>query len=309
MKQTNRRNEDVQGMQRQTIRVGVRLFFKFLNQLCRNPLEDANSSRPFRQKESPAVPRSLGRTKALSLPRRFIADLLWASHGVEAVTFERRMNLAPLVAARQESAARPGWCAIFTKAFGLVCARRAELRCSYLSYPWPRLHESASNVAAVAVERRLDGEEAVLIAHLRDPERRSLTEIEAWLRQCRHAPAEQIGSFRRILQITRLPRPLRRLFWLLALNWGRHRCRFLGTFGVSVTAGLGATALGVRCPLTTILHYGIFDDDGHIDVRLTFDHRVLDGGNVARALCDLEDVLCGEILAELEKSASVPSLT
>ncbi|MGH7227559.1 MAG: hypothetical protein ACRELF_30475 [Gemmataceae bacterium] len=250
------------------------------------------------------MPRSLGRTLALSLPRRFIADLLWASRGVEAVTFERRMNLAPLVAARQESAARLGWCAIFTKAYALVSARRAELRRSYLSYPWPRLHESASNVAAIAVERRFNGEEAVLIAHLRDPERRNLDEIENWLRQCRQAPPQQISSFRRILQITRLPRPLRRLAWLLGLNWGRHRSRFLGTFGVSVTAGLGATALGVRCPLTTILHYGIFDDDGHIDVRLTFDHRVLDGGNVARALCELEDVLRGEILTELENGVS-----
>ncbi len=245
--------------------------------------------------------RPIGRTLALSLSRRFVVDLLWAARKIDAVTFERRMNLAQLIAARQESAVRPGWCAIFTKAYALVSARRPELRRAYLSFPWPRLHESAGNIAAIAIERRLDGEDAVLIAHQRDPEQRSLVEIESWLRYCRQAPPEQVGSFRRILQLSRLPRPVRRLAWFLGLNWGRQRERCLGTFGVSVTAGLGATALGVRAPITTILHYGIFEPEGSIDVRLTFDHRVLDGGTVARAMRELEDTLHGEILSELRK--------
>ncbi len=253
-----------------------------------------------------------GHTRSLSPSRRFIADLLWASRAVEAVTFERCMHLAPLVAARLESATRFGWCAIFTKAYAHVCIRRPELRRAYLSFPWPQLYESAENVAAVAVERDLEGEKAVLIAHLSNPERRSLAEIEAWLQRCRHAPLEQIGSFRRILLVTRLPRPLRRLAWFVGLNWGRQRGRNFGTFGVSVTAGMGAAAVGVRGPLTTILHYGVFKPDGTIDVRLTFDHRVLDGGNVARALCELEDVLHSEILAELRKDhieeQSLPSV-
>ncbi len=255
------------------------------------------------------MPCPVGRTLSLSLPRRFIADLLWASRNIEAVTVERRMYLAPLVAARQENPARPGWCAIFTKAYAIVCARRPELRRAYLSLPWPRLYESAGNIAAIAVERRLAGEESVLVAHLRDPQDRSLAAIEAWLRRCRQAAPEQIGSFRRIMQVTRLPRPLRRLAWLIGLNWGRQRDRNFGTFGVSVTAGLGAAALGVRCPLTTILHYGVLEPNGALDVRLTFDHRVLDGGNVARALRDLEDTLHGEILAELRNDRDSPRIT
>jgi hypothetical protein len=252
-----------------------------------------------------AVPRRLCRSLGLSVSRRFVVDLLWAARKIEAVTFERCMNLAPLVTARKENTARPGWCAIFTKAYALVCARRPELSRVYLSFPWPRLHEPAGNIAAIAIERRLDGENAVLIAHQREPEHRSLAEIESWLRHCRQAPPEQIGSFRRILQVTRLPRPVRRLAWFVGLNWGRQRERCLGTFGISVTAGLGATAIGVRAPITTILHYGVFEPDGSIDVRLTFDHRVLDGGTVARALRDLEDTLLGEILAELRKDNSL----
>jgi pyruvate/2-oxoglutarate dehydrogenase complex dihydrolipoamide acyltransferase (E2) component len=52
--------------------------------------------------------------------------------------------------------------------------------------------------------------------------------------------------------------------------------------------------------LTTTLNYGQFEPDGTLDVRLTYDHRVLDGSTVARALVALEAVLHGEILAELK---------
>jgi pyruvate/2-oxoglutarate dehydrogenase complex dihydrolipoamide acyltransferase (E2) component len=51
--------------------------------------------------------------------------------------------------------------------------------------------------------------------------------------------------------------------------------------------------------LTSTLNYGVIAPDGSVDVRLTYDHRVLDGATVARALADLERVLNCEILAEL----------
>jgi hypothetical protein len=41
-----------------------------------------------------------------------------------------------------------------------------------------------------------------------------------------------------------------------------------------------------------------------VDVRIVYDHRVLDGATVARALARLEDVLNGEIAAELSGSAA-----
>ena len=52
-------------------------------------------------------------------------------------------------------------------------------------------------------------------------------------------------------------------------------------------------------PLTTGLNYGVVSADGSVDVRLTYDHRVLDGGTAARALADMEAVMNGPILAEL----------
>ncbi len=44
-----------------------------------------------------------------------------------------------------------------------------------------------------------------------------------------------------------------------------------------------------------------FDDEGNVNVRIVYDHRVLDGATVARALARLEEVLTGEIAVELER--------
>jgi hypothetical protein len=107
-------------------------------------------------------------------------------------------------------------------------------------------------------------------------------------------------NFSQALLLSRLPLPLRRFLWWLALYTdGAARAHFFGTFGISVVASLGAGGLHVLSPLTTTLNYGTFEADGTIDVRLTYDHRVTDGAPIARALAALEEVLHGEIRAEL----------
>ena len=61
---------------------------------------------------------------SLSLPRRFVCGLLHFARKVPTVPVQRRMNIAPLMAARQQADPRPSWCALFTKAYGMVCAAR-----------------------------------------------------------------------------------------------------------------------------------------------------------------------------------------
>ena len=238
------------------------------------------------------MPQPTGRYVPLSLPRRFICDLVHFAHRVPTVPVQRHMNIAPLVAAREAALPRPSWCAVFTKAYGFVCAAFPELRRAYLSFPWPHLYEHPINVASVAVERRVNDEDAVFFAHLRRPETRGLRELDAELRRFKEQPIESIADFRRMLLVTRLPRPLRRLAWWIGLNaWGRKKAHYLGTFGVSVYAGLGATSLHPLSPVTSALNYGVIDGDGNVDVRIIYDHRVLDGATVARALAEMEHVL------------------
>ena len=241
-----------------------------------------------------------GRNLALSLPRRFICDLVHFAHKVPTVPVQRRMNVAALVAARRAAVTRPSWCAVFTKAYACVAAETPELRRAYMGFPRPHLYEHPLSIASVAIERRFGDEDAVFFAPIRSPDARPLRELDEQLRGYKESPVESVASFRRVLLISRLPRPLRRFAWWFGLNaWGRKRAAYMGTFGVSVYAGLGAASLHPLSPLTTALNYGVIDPDGGIDVRVIYDHRVMDGATVARALGRMEEVLHTQILDEL----------
>jgi hypothetical protein len=240
-----------------------------------------------------------GRAVPLSRPRRLIGDLMHFAAGVPTVPVQRRMNLAPLIAARLSHPARPSWTAIFTKALALVAAEYPELRRAYCKFPWPHLYEYPASVAAVTVEREYRGELAVLALRVKDPAARPVTEISQAIREATTAPVESIPAFRRMLSLSAWPRPVRRFVWWLGLNVGRQRANYFGTFGVSVYSALGAESLHPLSPLTTTLNYGVFSPDGTVDVRLVYDHRVLDGATVARALARLEWVLNTTLAAEL----------
>jgi hypothetical protein len=241
-----------------------------------------------------------GHSLPLSSPRRLVGDLLHFARKVPSIPVQRRINIAALCDARARAAGRPGWCAIFLKAYSLVAARTPELRRAYMGWPWPRLYEHPVNVASVAVSRDYRGEPAVLFAHFQSPEEQPLNQLEAHLRHFMAAPVESIGLYRRALRVSRLPRPLRRLLWWVGLNSsGPKRAKRMGTLGLSAYSGLGAESLHPISPLTTTLTYGVIGSDGATDVRLVYDHRVLDGATVARALVALEATLTGEILAEL----------
>jgi hypothetical protein len=255
--------------------------------------------------EEKRMRESHGRFIALSPCRRFIGDLLHFARKVPVVTIQRRMALGPLVTARAACQPPPGWAAVFVKAYALVAGKYPPLRRAYLPLPWPHIYEHPYSVASVAVERCYRDETGVFFAVLKHMEARPISEISDLLRQYKQAPLKHFGTFRRILRVTRLPWPLRRLLWWLTLNLsGRFRARYLGTFGMTAVSGMGATINSILCPLTTALTYDVFLPDGSVDVRLVVDHRVLDGGTVARALAELEAVLLGEILAEIRSGGT-----
>jgi hypothetical protein len=241
-----------------------------------------------------------GRTLPLSLPRRLVGDLLSFAQSVPTIPVERTMHLGRLLAVREASVARPGWAALFTKAYGFVCAAYPELRRAYLTFPWPHLYEHPITMAMIAIERDLGDEKAIFYGHVGQPEKQPVTEIDARLRRYKEAPLASVGTFRRMQFIGRLPTWIRRWIWWYGLNVsGRTRVRFFGTFGLSTYGSLGASSLHPRSVLTTTLNYGPIKPDGTVVVRLVYDHRVLDGSTVARALADLERVLCNELVAEL----------
>ena len=131
-----------------------------------------------------------------------------------------------------------------------------------------------------------------------------MREIGRQLEQAATAPVESIKDFTRTMNFARLPAPLRRAFWWICLNWGRQRGNYFGTFGVSVYSALDAESLHPLSPLTTLLNYGVMNADGSLDVRIIYDHRVMNGATVARALTRLEEILNTAVLEEVRTLAA-----
>jgi hypothetical protein len=217
------------------------------------------------------------------------------------------MDLGEVVAARKRLAEPPAWVLLFSKAFAAVAARRPELRRTYLRLPWPLLWQADESVASIAVEREYHGEPGVFFGFLKAPDKQPLSHLATILHQWKTRPVEQIDHFRRQIRFTKLPLPFRRFLWWYATVWsGRVKSKYFGTFGVSLTGASGATGLNLIGPITTAMNTGVIQDDGSVDVRLNFDHRVLDGMPVARALEEMEETLRTDIVAELNAMAEEP---
>jgi hypothetical protein len=221
------------------------------------------------------------------------------SIGVPRVTVQRHMNLRPLQTARLTCESRPSWTVLFLKGYSLLSKEIPDLRRAYIKFPRPQLYEYPESVASIAHEREHDGERIVLLTSIKGAERRSIRDLEALIQTARSRPIEEIKEFRRALKFARMPAPLRWLLMWLGLNVGRQRGRRFGTFQLSVYSGLGAESLNPLSPLTTIFNYGPILTDGSVTVRIHYDHRVMDGANVARALERFERILNGEVADEL----------
>jgi len=242
-----------------------------------------------------------GQFRKISTPRRFIIDLMRASAGVPFVSLSRPLNVRQLVEARAASARPPGWAAIFVKAFCLVAKDELVLRTLYARWPWPHFYELPRSIAMVAIARVEDGEDCVLPERLARADELPLSEIDAQIRRAKDAPIEAIPAFRRILKATRLPMPLRRLLWAVALNIGRLHANNFGSVTVTSVAAYGGGQLHAISPGPFVLSYGRLATDQTIDVVIRWDHRVSDAALIAKVLTRLEQVLNGEIAAELRK--------
>jgi hypothetical protein len=241
-----------------------------------------------------------GTARKISLPRRLVADLMHASIGVPFVSLRRNLNIRELLEARALVAQPPGWAAIFVRAFSLVAKEQPILRTLYAKWPWPHFYELPRSVGMVAIARVEDGEDCVLPQKIAlEENQQSLTDINRLIRHAKEAPVEQVPAFRKILRATALPFPLRRLVWLIGLNFGRQRANYFGSFGVTSVAAYGAGELHALSPGPYILSYGVVEPDQTIDVVIRWDHRVTDAALIAKTLTRLEQVLNTEISAEL----------
>jgi hypothetical protein len=245
---------------------------------------------------------ALGKSIKLSLPRQYISDLMHFAKKIPTIPVQRSMRISQTMIARARLASPPSWVVIFAKAYGVICNEYPELRRAYLAYPWARLFEYNSPIASIAIERNYQGSPAVVFLRMGELHCNRLVDLDKVLRDARQVPIERFRSFKNAKLLYFFPTFVRRLIWSIALNASpRLRAQQFGTFGLSVYAGLGADSLHPISPLTTTLNYGPISLDGYVNVRIIYDHRVLDGATVARALARLETVLTTDIVQELNQ--------
>ncbi len=241
-----------------------------------------------------------GRAIPLSPARTLIADLSWMARRVPIGVIKCRVDLAAVIAARRAMPApRIPFTAMTAKAFAIVARDIPELRRTYAPFPRAHLYEVGVSVASIMIERDIDGERAVIPVRVRDPASLSLREIAALLDNARRGEVAESAHLAKLMRISRLPLPLRRLLWLWGFNSGRQRPNYFGTFGVSVLGHLGAEIVRPVSPLTSFVSYGPFDSEGRADMSIAFDHRVMDGALIVEAICEIEAVLNGPIRDEL----------
>ena len=243
----------------------------------------------------------------LSSNRSLVLDILHYDQRMPQCAHDRRFDLGQTDELRRSAGQRVSWPAIFMKAYGLLSVQRPVLRQCFFRWPWRHLYQHPESVGTIVVSRRHADEDRLCWGRISRPESYSLASLQQRLDRFKNEPVETM--FRRQLQISRLPTPLRRLLWWTTMNLsGRKRASRLGTFGMSTLAGQGAEIQQPPSVLASTLTYGPMDENGRARVTIVYDHRIMDGSTVASCLVDLEATIHGAIRDELRTMKSAPAM-
>jgi len=243
----------------------------------------------------------------LSLPRLWVRDIVHFAKKSDVVGGNGVMNIAPLVEARRAARSRVNRTTLLTRGLALVARNRPELRQSYIPFPVGHIYQHPKSVATIVVERGWRGESAVFVDQIQAPEDLSLDEIDALYRGMRQRPIESVGGFRRLIRVTRLPLPIRRGLWRLALyGSGDLHSRYFGTFSVNSIPAPRTEAMQSVTPITMSVTHGYLESNGDMPLQILVDHRVIDGMGLVRIARELEAVLNEQLAAELRESAGLP---
>jgi pyruvate/2-oxoglutarate dehydrogenase complex dihydrolipoamide acyltransferase (E2) component len=239
---------------------------------------------------------------ALTPARRLVDELMHHARQAPTLPLSRTFLIPDLVDARAAMRQPPSWMAVFMKAYGLAARSFPELRRAYIPYPYARLYEHPHTNCAVLVERQWQGETIVLAAKVRAPEAMPLAEVDGHLKSFREDDVWSISPFRQLLRVARLPWLLRRFVFWSTLYWsGFKRAKRFGTCMMSSLGALGVEQGHPLTPLTTYFTFGPVGPGGEVTAKIVYDHRVMDGRTVARALMHLEEILKTALFQEVRQ--------
>lgn len=248
--------------------------------------------------------RSWVRWLPVGLPprRAMVTDLMWLHRSMPTVSQVKTFDLRELRAVRDASPRRISWAIAFLRAYALVAAEFPCLRRTYMSWPWPHLYEHPEVIGNVVVSRQVNDDSWLFFAPIAGAENFSLDRQQGLLERYQFGSVEEV--FKNQVRLAHYPQFVRRILWWLRFNFSpRKRIKRLGTFALTTVAGQGVTILDPRAPVTTTLSYGPMNDAGQCDVTITYDHRVMDGREVASILCATERIMQTRIVQEFRELA------
>lgn len=249
----------------------------------------------------------MNRRLALSPGRRVMGDLAAASRKVPRFLLRGRLSIPRALAARAAlPRPRPPWTALFAKAYAMAARQHAPLRRIHASLPWPHLIESPHAQGCVMVEAASGGETLLAPARLFRAQDTPLPDLAQRLAAVKSTPHEAAPALRWMLGLSRLPWPLRRAGYGLAMGLGWPVLRLGGHYAISALGEHGAELLDSVSIVPAFLSFGPIAPDGGVALHFALDHRVLDGSDAIRALAAMQEALEGPIAEELTALLDAP---
>lgn len=205
--------------------------------------------------------------------------------------------------------------AFLLKAIGI--AQHAHPNSRAVLLPWGQTMTMNRIVAGFTVEKFVDGEPAVYLGLINDPDQKSLGQISKELREYSQGTIPEVPQLAMEERFNRMPWLVRRLILLFGLAVPWIRFNFIGaSFGLSSLGKQGMTAIIPPSVNTSIFGVGKVEDrpvvrDGQIVIRkmttltLNFDHRLIDGAPAAFFLTDVQRLLEGGLSEHIDEAGEV----
>lgn len=235
--------------------------------------------------------------------RALVSDLMWLHRSMPTVSQTKTFNLRELRLAREACPRRVSWAIAFLRAYALTSVEFPSLRRTYISWPWPHLYEHPEAIGNLVVSREANGESWLFFAPIASAESFSLDRQQGLLERYQSGPVEEV--FKNQVRLAHYPFFVRRLMWWLRFHFSSSkRIKRLGTFALTTVARHGVSILDPRAPVTSTLTYGPISDTDQCDVTISYDHRVMDGKEVAEILCATECIMQTQLVQEFHELAA-----
>lgn len=193
--------------------------------------------------------------------------------------------------------------AFVLKAIGIAQRNHPDSRSVLL--PWGQTMVMNRIAAGFTVEKAVDGQHAVYLGVIADPDLKSVAQISHELREYAIRDIKDVPQLALEERFNRMPWLIRRIVLLFGLFVPAFRFRYMpASFGMSSLGKHGIQFIIPPSVNTSIFGVGQIEDrpvvrDGQIVIRpmltmtLNFDHRLIDGAPAARFFSEVRQLLEG----------------